>query len=135
MMKQSLSGMWQMRRADQQDWHQAVIPGSVYGTLLADGSMPDPYYRENEAQYFELMYHDWLFSRSFTVDEALLVQPRVLLNCQGLDTLAHVSINGHDVGDADNMHITWCWNVKQFLQVGENHITVAFDSPLNYVLA
>lgn len=81
------------------------------------------------------MYLDWDFSRCFEVDETLLAMPRVLLNCHGLDTLAHVSINGLPVGDASNMHITWCWDVKPFLHPGENSITIAFDSPLNYALA
>ena len=135
MMKQSLGGLWSLRRADEETVHEAQVPGSVYSALLADGTTPDPYYRENEFVYLELMDHDWVFSRGFEVTPELLAQPRVLLNCQGLDTLAHVTVNGVHVADADNMHITWCWDVKALLQPGMNTIEIAFDSPMRYVLA
>lgn len=133
MYMQSLNGTWEMQGSTQER-HQASVPGSVYHDLLADGSMPDPYYRENELQYFDLMRSGWTYRRTFEADSALLACKRVLLRCEGLDTLAHVSINGEIVGDADNMHVTWEWNVKHLLQDGENTITVVFDSPVEYAL-
>lgn len=45
MMKQSLSGEWQVKRHNDYVVHKAIIPGSVYSALIQDGSMPDPYYR------------------------------------------------------------------------------------------
>ncbi len=129
----TLNGAWEMRAADETAWHPAKVPGSVYSDLLADGSMPDPFYRENELQAFDLMKKDWVYCRTFTVPEELLAHGRVLLCCHGLDTLAHVLVNGQAVGDADNMHITWEWEVKALLHAGENHIEIRFDSPLRYV--
>ena len=134
MEKMSLNGLWRMRCREDMVWHDAAIPGSVYSTLMNDGTMPDPFYRENEFDFLALMYKDWQFTRHFTVEESLLSHDRVLLNCHGLDTLAHVSVNGIHVGDASNMHITWCWNVKDLLHAGSNEITIDFDSPMNYAL-
>lgn len=54
------------------------------------------------------------------------------LVCEGLDTLAHVSLNGREIAFADNMHITWVWDVKEQLHAGENTLEIRFDSPILY---
>ncbi len=127
-----LGGAWQMRQVSTDEWHDALVPGSVYADLLRDGSMPDPFWRDNELIAFELMKHDWEYIRIFQADEQLLQCGHIILRCEGLDTLAHVSLNGKEIGIADNMHITWEWDVKRLLRAGENELTVRFDSPVNF---
>ncbi len=128
----NLGGAWRMREADSQTWHSAHVPGSVYADLMADGTMPDPFWRENELDAFERMKKDYVYQRAFTVTEAQLAHAHVELVCEGLDTLAHVSLNGHEIAFADNMHITWVWNVKEQLHAGENTLEIRFDSPILY---
>ena len=129
----SLNGAWRMRETHTDLWHDALVPGSVYADLMRDGSMPDPFWRENERDAFALMEKDYEYTRDFTVTEDDLRHERLILRFEGLDTLAHVHLNGVPVGDADNMHITWEWDVKHLLHPGENTLTVLFDSPLRFV--
>lgn len=128
----NLGGAWRMREADSETWHSAHVPGSVYADLMADGTMPDPFWRENELDAFERMKKDYVYQRTFTVTEAQLAHAHVELVCEGLDTLAHVSLNGHEIAFADNMHITWVWDVKEQLHAGENTLEIRFDSPILY---
>lgn len=128
----NLSGAWRMREADSQTWHSAHVPGSVYADLMADGTMPDPFWRENELDAFKRMKKDYVYQRAFTVTEAQLAHAHVELVCEGLDTLAHVSLNGREIAFADNMHITWVWDVKEQLHAGENTLEIRFDSPILY---
>lgn len=128
----NLGGAWRMREADSQTWHSAHVPGSVYADLMADGTMPDPFWRENELDAFERMKKDYVYQRTFTVTEAQLAHAHVELVCEGLDTLAHVSLNGREIAFADNMHITWVWDVKEQLHAGENTLEIRFDSPILY---
>lgn len=128
----NLGGAWRMREADSETWHSAHVPGSVYADLMADGTMPDPFWRENELDAFERMKKDYVYQRTFTVTEAQLAHPHVELVCEGLDTLAHVSLNGREIAFADNMHITWVWDVKEQLHAGENTLEIRFDSPILY---
>lgn len=128
----NLGGAWRMREADSETWHSAHVPGSVYADLMADGTMPDPFWRENELDAFERMKKDYVYQRTFTVSEAQLAHAHVELVCEGLDTLAHVSLNGHEIAFADNMHITWVWDVKEQLHTGENTLEIRFDSPIRY---
>lgn len=128
----NLGGAWRMREADSETWHSAHVPGSVYADLMADGTMPNPFWRENELDAFERMKKDYVYQRTFTVSEAQLAHAYVELVCEGLDTLAHVSLNGREIAFADNMHITWVWDVKEQLHAGENTLEIRFDSPILY---
>ena len=130
----NLNGAWKMRRTGADEWHDAVVPGSVYADLMRDGTLPDPFWRENEHLFFELMRHDFEYARSFDVPADLLAMNRVVLRCFGLDTLCRVFLNGRKVADTDNMHVTWGFEVKDLLKPGENTITIAFASPIESCL-
>lgn len=113
----------------------ATVPGSVYHDLLTAGHIDDPFYRDNENEALKIMDNDFVYSRKFTVDDALLASDQVLLHCDGLDTLATVTVNGQTVGTANNMHRTYEFDVKSVLHAGENQISVKFDSPTRFIKA
>lgn len=131
----SLNGAWRMRALDEEKWHEALVPGSVYADLLRDGSMEDPFFGENEQAAFRLMDKGYEYVRSFTLDQEALASPRVLLRCRGLDTIAHVYVNGKQAGEGNNMHVCYEFDIKPYLKAGDNEIRVRFDSPVSYVLA
>lgn len=130
----SLNGPWTLDVSDS-DFAAvpAAVPGSVYHDLLTAGLIPDPFYRDNETEALKLMDHDFRYSRSFDADRAMLASDRVYLRCEGLDTLATVTVNGQKAGYADNMHRTWEFDVKDLLRPGKNDIEVLFASPTKYI--
>ena len=132
MKKINLGGQWKMREIGTEMWHEALVPGSVYADLMRDGTMPDPFWRDNELEAFERMKSDYEYVRTFEADAALMESEHILLRCEGLDTLARVSLNGREIGCADNMHSTWEFDVKPFLQPGKNELRVYFASPVLY---
>ncbi len=127
-----LGGTWQLHKAGERVTIPARVPGDVYGGLLAAGKIPNPYYRDNENQLQWIGRSDWVFRRTFEVPAAVLNSKRVLLRCEGLDTLATIRINGRKVAAADNMFRTWEWDVLKALRLGRNEIEVAFDSAVPY---
>ncbi len=133
MIKADLNGTWSMRIVNQTQSFPGTAPGSVYHDLLQAGYLPDPYWRGNEETALALMEHDFLYFRSFTVTEELLNCNKVLLRCEGLDTLAQISVNGILAGSADNMHRVWEFDVKNLLRVGENSMEIRFLSPTHYI--
>ena len=134
MQKMSLNGSWKLQ-IPESDFPimDATVPGSVYHDLLENGLMEDPFYRDNEDKALPLMEYDFHYSRSFTVDEAFLQCDRVVLHCEGLDTLATVLVNGTVVGTANNMHRIWEFDLKPVLKAGENQICIQLGSPLRYL--
>lgn len=134
MQKISLNGVWTLQIPNTAfPVMDATVPGSVYHALLKHGLMEDPFYRDNEDKALPLMEHDFHYSRTFTADAALLQCDAVLLHCDGLDTLATVLVNGRIVGNADNMHRIWEFDIKSALKAGKNRIDVRIGSPLKYL--
>ena len=127
MKSQSLNGTWRLTFANV--GCDGTVPGSVYSFLLDAGLMDDPFYRSNELDALALMENDFLFSRDFVPDPALAACTVVYLRCEGLDTLGELWLNGRRVGQSDNMHRTWEFDVSGLLRPGENHLDVRFASP------
>ncbi len=130
---QTLTGDWKLRKADEDEWLPATVPGGVHTDLLAAGKIADPFCGDEEKRVQWVAESDWIYRRTFVVDQDLLDEERVELVCDGLDTLAEVTLNGHLVGSAENMFRRYAWPVKDLLQKGENELLIAFASPVQYI--
>ncbi len=124
----TLNGVWRVTQAGLSGTIPAQVPGCIHTDLLAAGKIPDPFYRDNETAVQWVGETGWVYTREFQVPAATLRCDRVLLRCEGLDTLATVRVNGRKVGRADNMYRTWEFDVKRALKAGRNRIEVTFDS-------
>lgn len=132
MEKQYLNGLWQMITEDGKIY-EGNIPGSVYSILLENQAMEDPFYRENELEALKLMEKDYVFQKTFYVNEEIMNSPEVLLHCDGLDTLCTIYINGCLAGVSNNFHRIWEFDIKEFLKAGENNIKVEIASPVKFI--
>ncbi|MBP6786117.1 MAG: glycoside hydrolase family 2 protein [Candidatus Promineofilum sp.] len=129
---QSLTGAWQFRQAGTEAWLPATVPGGVHTDLLALGRIPDPFAGDNETRVQWVAAADWEYRLRFAAAE-LLSQSHVRLVCDGLDTLATVSLNGRLLGQTDNMFRQYRWDVGPLLRAGENELLIAFASPVQYI--
>ncbi len=59
MKKRIIDKAFVMRIASEETWYPATVPGSVYGDLLDNGVIEDPYWRDNELKALELMNEDF----------------------------------------------------------------------------
>lgn len=132
---QSLAGAWEFRQAGTEEWLLANVPGGVHTDLLALGRIPDPFVGDNEKRVQWVAEADWEYRCQFTAAPELLLQPHIWLVCDGLDTLATVSLNGRELGRAANMFRQYRWDVKPLLKAGENDLRIAFDSPVRFAAA
>ncbi len=110
----------------------ARVPGDAVSDLLRARRIPDPFDRENERDVQWIGECDWTYEREFSVPESLLAEDRVHLQCDGLDTLAHVRINGASVARTENMHRRYEWDVKPLLRAEANTIRITFASAKAY---
>lgn len=133
MRKIMLNGQWELAEAGNDRLCEVQVPGSVLSGLYGAGKIEDPFYRTNEDVTRELFRKDYEFSRTFVAAEDILKEEKIILVCEGLDTLADIYINGQKAGSADNMHRTWKLNVKEFLHAGENQIRIVFRSVFKYI--
>lgn len=133
MIVQSLDGKWELRRCGSDEVIPANVPGCVHLDLMNARIIEDPFYGDNESKVAWVHECDWEYSRAFEADERLLECDVVCLECDGLDTIADVTINGCALGRVDNMYIQHCFNVHDKLIPGTNTIKLTFHSPVNFV--
>jgi beta-mannosidase len=130
--KQSLTGAWQFRQAGAIDWLPATVPGGAHTDLLALGHIPDPFTGDNERRVAWVAEAGWEYRKQFDVGADVSAQPRVELVCDGLDTLATVTLNGHELGRTNNMFRQYRWDVKSLLHAGGNELQINFASPAKF---
>ena len=129
----TLHDNWKMHRVGEQEWISAIVPGSVYGDLLREGKMENPFWKDNEDEALKLMEYDYEYSTSFACDSGLLVSDEIILRFEGLDTIADITLNGVKLGHVENMHRTWEYSVKKLLKEENNTLSVYFYSPTKYI--
>jgi beta-mannosidase len=134
---QSLTGAWSFRQAGAEEWLPAAVPGGVHTDLLRAGIIPDPFVADNEKRVQWVAEAGWQYRYRFACSPELLSEEQVWLVCDGLDTLAAVTLNGQELGRTDNMFRQYRWEVKGSLHGGSgadaNELLVTFASPVRYV--
>ena len=133
MIKMLINDNWTMRRTDSDRWLPATVPGSVYGDLLNNRQMENPFWKDNEIEALKLMDYDYEYETSFDADERFLQSTHTVLRFDGLDTLADVYLNGRHIITANNMHRTWEHEVKDLLKDKGNILRVVFHSPTRFI--
>lgn len=125
-MKQlSLNGRWLMTCSLGQG--DATVPGDYYNDLLAWGVIPEPYRDENAIALREVPI-DPVYTRCFEYTPTDTLR-RAVLRFEGVDTLATVTLNGHTLGDTDNCHCRFDFDVTDRLTAGTNVLAAAFRDP------
>jgi beta-mannosidase len=130
MVKHPLDGDWQFRRVGEDQWHPALVPGCIHLDLMRAGLIPDPFYRDNETKVQWVENEDWEYKKDFRLAGNVLGQDRVELVAEGLDTFASIFLNGHKIGETDNMFRGYRFDIKPHLRSGLNEILIRFDSPV-----
>lgn len=128
---QSLPTAWILTEANRPDDPvPATVPGCVHTDLLAEGRVPDPWFRDNEKELAWVAEKDWVYTATLQVSDEMLARSHQVLRFEGLDTLCRVEWNGESVGQADNMFRTWEFDIQGLVRPGENELRLTFFSPL-----
>lgn len=132
MLTQPLDGAWELRKSGSDDVIIARVPGCVHLDLMHSNVIEDPFHGDNEFRVAWVHETDWEYTRTFEADPGLFGADRVFLECDGLDTIADLSLNGEPLGRADNMYVQHRYDVTDRLRQGENSIAIRFTSPVNF---
>jgi beta-mannosidase len=121
---------WSFRQVGTEIFLPATVPGTVHTDLMADGRIPDPFYRTNERDLQWIDKQDWEYRTTFTANKSILDKDHIRLRFMGLDTYADVFLNDSLILRAGNFFLAWEANVKELLKEGSNELRVFFHSPI-----
>ncbi|MDE6614489.1 MAG: hypothetical protein K2K24_03165, partial [Clostridia bacterium] len=128
-----LNGKWKFKVVGSDKEYFGNVPGDVMSDLLANDAIPNPLIGLNEELVQWVGREDWDYYRTFEVDKSILEHDFVELDCEMLDTLADVYVNGSKVASVKNINRHYAFDVKSLLIEGKNVIRIRFFSPLKYI--
>ncbi|MEU1128979.1 glycoside hydrolase family 2 protein [Streptomyces sp. NPDC005900] len=103
---------------------EARVPGCVHTDLLAAGLIPDPFLGTNELDVAWVGRRSWTYTRSLAApQEGPAPHERADLVFDGLDTAAHITLDGAELGRTRNMHRSYRFDVTG--RAGELRVTFA----------
>ncbi len=133
----TLNGTWNIASDDGRFQFDGQVPTSFFKELEASGywGEHDVFYRENNRQCAELANRAFTFSRAFAVAPDMLpaAHAPLYLECDGLDTIADLYLNGQKFASVDNMHRRYRFDVSQLVKVGENRIEIRFANIIQVI--
>lgn len=132
-LKTSLNGKWQFRQLNSDEFSDAFVPGCNYLDLMENKAVPDPFYGCNETGLEWVAEKDWEYIKNFRLSDDELKCDALILHFDMLDTICEVYLNDIKIGDADNCHISYDFNVTGTAVSGQNTLRVIFRSPVEYV--
>lgn len=130
----SLNKNWCVRCVDDEKRFYADVTVTVADILYRNGEMEDPYYGENEWKTYEILKKDFEFTNTFYITKDVLNGDKVILLCEGIDTVADIYINGEWIAFVNDMHRTYEFDVKDQVKEGDNDIRILFHSNTEYAL-
>ncbi|MFM2225074.1 MAG: hypothetical protein RJA07_1276 [Bacteroidota bacterium] len=108
----------------------AKVPGTIHLDLLDNRLIADPFYADNEKRLQWIDTADWVYETKFDMDRNVYEQHNIELQLDGLDTYADVYLNDKKVVAADNMFVQWNEDVKDYLKLKGNRLTIVFHATL-----
>lgn len=98
--------------------------------LYNNNVIDDPYVGFNDVNYRWISKKNWTFRKALNITNKMLRSQHIVLVCDGLDTVAQVSLNGHVIGNTSNMFVRYEFDIKNYVKNGDNELEVAFTSPV-----
>ena len=128
--KLDLKGTWEIEQVNGDVKTTGQIPGGIHSALLENGLICDPYYGTNEEKIQWVAKQDWIISRTFQVPPSLMTYEEIFLEVKNPDTFCEFSLNGKLIGKTDSMFYPGKFEVKEYLQPGQNTIEILLNSPV-----
>uniref|UniRef100_A0A8C5PSX5 beta-mannosidase n=1 Tax=Leptobrachium leishanense TaxID=445787 RepID=A0A8C5PSX5_9ANUR len=127
----SLNGLWDIRNAESSIKLEGHVPGCVHTALSARGVIKDPYYRFNDVAYKWIAHDEWIYSKAFKLPPEIRGLQKIILVCEGIDTVSAISLNSILVGKTDNMFSRYTFDISK-LVAEENLIEIKFESAVRW---
>ena len=108
----------------------AVVPGTVLGSYVKAGLVPDPHYADNVLNIPDSLFcADFIYRCEFNAN---IASPRQFLHFEGVNWKADLTLNGVSLGRIDGAFRTADIDVSGILNKGRNELEVKVIHNKNY---
>ncbi|XP_023934715.1 beta-mannosidase [Bicyclus anynana] len=127
--------IWTLENKNRSISVQGSVPGGVYSDLQKSGVIDDVLQGSNDVLTRWVAYDTWTYTGKFNVSGENLEHAVAQLVLEGVDTVAYIELNSIPIGSTDNMFVRYVYDVRQYLQIGENELKFTFESPVKFAKA
>ena len=113
---------------------RARVPGTSHTALLEAGLIPDPYVDRHEEDLAWMRRTDWAYERDLDLTPAA-ADERVDLVFDGIDTVATITFDDHEIGRTANQHRSYRFDVRDLLRPTTQRLRVLLTSALAHAEA
>ncbi|MGY4645590.1 glycoside hydrolase family 2 protein [Cellulomonas sp. URHB0016] len=110
------------------------VPSTSHTALLGAGLIPDPYLDRHEETVAWMRRADWLYERDLHLAPPE-TDERVDLVLEGVDTVAVITLDDHELGRTANMHRSFRFDLRDLVRPATQRLRVALTSALGHAEA
>ncbi|KAF9952916.1 hypothetical protein BGZ70_000430 [Mortierella alpina] len=129
-----LNGEWHLNSLDNSIQATSIVPGQVHLDLLRSKHLKeDPYYGTNyvSESMRKVIATTWVLTKDFFIgDDASFTA--AFLDCEGLDTVASITLNGSKIGKTENQFLRHLFDATNTLRAGQNTLQIQFEDAVHY---
>ncbi len=115
-----------MRDLDEGGWMGTPVPSSIFSCLMNAGVIDRAEFTASPENFHWVSDRSWIFRKQFDAPASLIDKERIQLIFEGLDTVAHIWINGKLIGKTENMFTPHSFDVTEYIKPSGNTIHVKF---------
>ena len=112
---------------DSKDWYDAIVPGTVLGSLASTGIIEDPYFGINMQKVgYDQFKQPWWYRTNFNLDKINL-NKNVSLRFNGINYRADLWVNGKKVIGKEEFagaFKMFTYNINDYIVEGENTVAL-----------
>jgi len=123
---------WILRNIERSFTTKIITPGTVFENLIKNKIIKDPFYALNEKKVKWVYESTWEYSTEFNINKEFLNSSDVILEFDGLDTIAEIYLNDELLDSVENMFRTYKYHIKSKLKSSSNILRIVFHSPTDY---
>ena len=105
----------------------AKVPGDITADLYRAGVIKEPYYGINHRELGWIIETDFVYQKTFDIDEKFFEKDEIFLVFEGIDTFAEIELNGNHLGTTQNMFLEYELSVKDYVKREGNLLKVFWN--------
>ena len=123
---------WEFYNTEKKSWEDFGQSGSIQEKLIANGTLPDPFYGKNEEKFAWVEQQTWELKSTIDLSAEEVASEHLELYFPNIDLYAKVYVNDVLLYEAGNFFHPHSIRLKFKVKVGPNSVKVVFTPPVLY---
>jgi beta-mannosidase len=123
---------WEFYNSEKKAWQDFGQSGSIQEKLIADGTLPDPFYGKNEEKFDWVEQQNWELRSTIELSAEEVASEYLELYFPNIDLYAKVYVNDVLLYEAGNFFHPHNIKLRYKVKVGPNSVKLVFTPPVLY---